>query len=116
VSIVATASSKTVESTQRLRRPHKTPVSAITCATASNTRSGREDPAIRLRQYTSVDGSNDICSSDRPQATFHRRSNFSASAVWVSDRSYSSLSTSTLPTRSAGSGRPVQHLERFRWS
>src|SRR5208282_6083554 len=54
-------------------------------------------------------GSNEVCNSDRPQATFHRMSNFSASAVWVSDRSYSSFSTSTLPTRSAGSdGRPVR--------
>jgi len=66
------------------------------------------DAAIRLRQYTSIDGSNDICVSDRPHATFHRMSNFNACAVRASDRSCSSLSTSTLPTRSAGSdGRPV---------
>ena len=55
VSIVATASSKTVESTHRFRRPRKIPVWAITSATASNTRSGRADFAIRLRQYTSVE-------------------------------------------------------------
>ena len=60
VSWVATASSNTVESTHRLRRPRKTPVAAISSATASKTRSGRVGAAIRLRQYTSVDGSNDI--------------------------------------------------------
>ncbi|HZA15596.1 MAG TPA: hypothetical protein VE645_01650 [Pseudonocardiaceae bacterium] len=49
-----------MESTQRLRRPRKIPVSAITAATASNTRSGRFDAAIRRRQYTNVDASNDI--------------------------------------------------------
>src|SRR6266702_2602629 len=98
-----------VESTQRLRRPRNTPISAITSATASNTRSGRPDFAIRLRQYTSVDGSKLTSVSDRPHATFHRMSNFSASAVCGSDRSYSSFSTSTDPTRSAGSdGRPVR--------
>ena len=109
VSWVATASSNTVESTHRLRRPRNMPVAAMTSATASNTRSGRPEAAIRLRQYTSVDGSKLIWVSDRPQATFHRISNFSASAVCGSDRSYSSLSTSTDPTRSAGSdGRPVR--------
>ena len=50
VSWVATASSNTVESTSLLRRPRRIPVSAITSATASNTRSGRADFAIRLRQ------------------------------------------------------------------
>ena len=109
VSWVATASSNTVESTHRFRRPRNMPVAAMTSATASNTRSGRPEAAIRLRQYTSVDGSKLIWVSDRPQATFHRISNFSASAVCGSDRSYSSLSTSTDPTRSAGSdGRPVR--------
>ena len=55
-----------------------------------------------------MDGSKLTWSSDRPQAAFHRISNFSASAVCGSDRSCSSLSTSTDPTRSAGSdGRPV---------
>ena len=85
------------------------PVWAITSATASKTRSGRPDFAIRLRQYTSVDASKLTWVSDRPQATFHRMSYFSASAVCGSDRSYSSFSTSTLPTRSAGNdGRPVR--------
>lgn len=113
VSWVATASSNTVESTQRLRRPRRIPVSAITSATTSNTRSGRFERAIRRRQYTSVDGSNDIWVSDRPHATFHRISNFNASAVCASERSYSSLSTSTEPTRSAGSdGRPVDDTNR----
>jgi hypothetical protein len=113
VSWVATASSNTAGSTHRFRRPRKIPVCAMSSATASNTRSGRSEAAIRLRQYTRTDGSKLIASSDRPQATFHRRSYFSASAVWVSDRSYSSLSTSTEPARSAGSdGRPVRDGNR----
>ncbi len=74
MSWVATASSNTVESTHRLRRPRRIPVSAITRATASNTRSGRSEAAIRLRQYTRVDGSNEVCVNDRPHATFHRMS------------------------------------------
>ncbi len=113
VSWVATASSNTVESTQPFRCPRRIPVSAITSATASNTRCGRSEAAIRLRQYTSMDGSKLVSSSDRPQAIFHRRSYFSASAVCGSDRSCSSLSTSTDPTRSAGSdGRPVRDGNR----
>jgi hypothetical protein len=108
VSWAETASSKTVESTHRFRRPRKIPVCAMTSATASNTRSGRSEAAIRRRQYTRVDGSKDIWVSDRPHATFHRMPYFSASAVWGSDRSCNSFSTSTAPTRSAGSdGRPV---------
>jgi hypothetical protein len=74
VSWVATASSNTVESTHRFRRPRRIPVSAVTRATASNTRSGRSEAAIRFRQYTSVEGSNDTCVSDRPHATFQRMS------------------------------------------
>ena len=74
VSWVATASSNTVESTHRFRRPRSIPVSAMTFATASNTRSGRSEAAIRFRQYTSVDGSNEVCVSDRPHATFQRMS------------------------------------------
>jgi hypothetical protein len=89
------------------------PVSAITSDTASNTRSGRCEAAIRRRQYTNVDGSKDVCVSDRPHATFHRMSNRNASAVCASDRSNSSLSTSTDPTRSAGSdGRPIRDGNR----
>ena len=88
--------------------PARSPSAAITSATASNTRSGRSEAAIRLRQCTSAVGSNDDCSSDRPHATFHRMSKHKASAVWASDSAYSSFSTSTAPTRSAGSdGRPV---------
>ena len=113
VSWVATASSNTVESTHRRRRPRSTPVSAITSATLSNTRSGRSDPAIRLRQYTSVVGSNEPAVNDRPQATFHRMSYITASAVCRSDSAYSSLSTSTDPTRSAGNdGRPAPDPNR----
>ena len=48
-----------------------------------------------------MDGSKLVSSSDRPQAIFHRMSYFSASAVCGSDRSCSSFSTSTDPTRSA---------------
>ena len=59
----------------------------MTRATASNTRSERSEAAIRFRQYTSVDGSNEVCVSDRPHATFQRMSKRSASAVCGSDRS-----------------------------
>ena len=58
VSWVATASARIVESTARRRRPFKTPVSPITCRTASLIRCGRSDFASRRRQYTSVEGSN----------------------------------------------------------
>jgi hypothetical protein len=58
VSWVATASARIVESTARLRRPRRIPVSATTCRTASLIRCGRSDLASRLRHYTSVDGSN----------------------------------------------------------
>jgi hypothetical protein len=58
VSRVATASARIVESTARRRRPLNTPVSSITFPTASLTRCGRSDLAIRRRQYTSVEESN----------------------------------------------------------
>ena len=113
VSWVATASSNTVESTHRRRRPRSTPVSAITSATLSNTRSGRSDAAIRRRQYTNVVGSNEPAVNDRPQATFHRMSNVTASAVCRSDSPYNSFSTNTDPTSSAGNdGRPVPDPNR----
>jgi hypothetical protein len=81
VSWVATASAKIVESTARRRRPAKIPVCSITFLTASLTRCGRADFAIRFRQYTSVDGSNPGSSSGAPIATFHRTSNRTASAA-----------------------------------
>jgi hypothetical protein len=56
VSCVATASAKMVESTARRQRPLKIPVSWITLRTASLTRCGRSERAIRFRQYTSDDG------------------------------------------------------------
>jgi hypothetical protein len=49
--------------------------------TASLTRCGRPDFAIRLRQYTSADGSNPGSSSAAPIAAFHRTSNVTAPAV-----------------------------------
>jgi hypothetical protein len=70
-----------VESTARRRRPLRIPVCSTTCLTASLTRCGRADPAIRFRQYTSDDGSNPASSSDAPIAAFHRTSNRTASAV-----------------------------------
>jgi len=81
VSWVATASASTVESTARRRRPIKIPVCPITALTASLTRYGRADPAIRLRQCTRVDGSNPGSSSAAPIAAFHRTSNRTASAA-----------------------------------
>jgi hypothetical protein len=57
------------------------PVSPITVRTASLTRCGRSERAIRFRQYTSEEGSNPGSSSDAPIATFHRTSNRTASAA-----------------------------------
>ena len=81
MSWVATASARIVESTARRRRPFKIPVCSITFLTASLTRCGRSDFAIRFRQYTSEDGSNPGSSSAAPIAAFHRTSNRTASAV-----------------------------------
>jgi hypothetical protein len=81
VSWVATASARIVESTARRRRPVRIPVCPATLRTASLTRCGRADFASRLRQYTSEDGSNPGSSRLAPMATFHRTSNFTASAV-----------------------------------
>ena len=81
VSWVATASARIVESTARRRRPFSTPVCSTISRIASLTRCGRSDFAIRPRQYTSEDGSNPASSIASPQATFHRTSNRTASAV-----------------------------------
>ncbi len=81
VSWVATPSARIVESTARRRRPFSTPVCSITVFTASLTRCGRPDFAIRRRQYTSEEGSNPASASDAPMATFHRTSKRTASAV-----------------------------------
>jgi hypothetical protein len=48
------------------------PVCPITALTASLTRCGRADFAIRFRQYTSEDGLNPGSSRLAPMATFHR--------------------------------------------
>jgi hypothetical protein len=61
-----------------------------------------------------VDGSNDIVVSDRPHAAFHRISNFTASAVWVSNRSNSSLSTSTDDRIRRQRRPPGRRLEQVR--
>ncbi len=108
VSWVATASARIVESTARRRRPLSTPVSSITFLTASFTRCGRFDFAIRFRQYTSDDGSNPASASDNPVATFHRTSNRTASAVSRSEKSCSTCRVSTAAIWVAGSdGRPT---------
>jgi hypothetical protein len=81
VSWVATASARIVESTARRRRPRKIPVCSATILTASLIRCGRAGFAIRLRQYTRVDGSNPGSSSAAAIAAFHRTSNRTAPAV-----------------------------------
>jgi hypothetical protein len=81
--------------------------SAGDCATAESS-AGDCATAESSAGDSATAGSNDICVNDRTHATFHRMSNISASAVCRSDKAHNSLSTSTLPTRSAGSdGRPV---------
>ena len=80
VSWVATASARIVESTAR-RRLFSTLVCSTISRIASLTRCGRSVFAIRPRQYTSEDGSNPWSSIASPQATFHRTSNRTASAV-----------------------------------
>src|ERR1700682_6241190 len=107
VSWVATASARIVESTARLRRPDRIPVSATTRRTASLIRCGRSDFASRLRQYTSVVGSNPLWSNAIPVATFHRRSHRAASAASRSDRSCRVCSTRIEAITDAGiDGRP----------
>jgi hypothetical protein len=56
VSWVATASSRTTESSARRVRPFSTPVAATTPRTASKMRCGDRDSRRRLRQYVSVVG------------------------------------------------------------
>jgi hypothetical protein len=56
VSWVATASSKTAESSARLVLPFNTPVAATTSATASKIRLGRSEAASRCRQYVNTLG------------------------------------------------------------
>ena len=80
VSCVATASARIVESTAR-RRPRKIPVCSTTVLTASLTRCGRFEAAIRRRQYTSEEGSKPGSPTAAPIATIHRTSNRTASAV-----------------------------------
>ena len=107
VSWVATASATIVESTARLPRPRRIPVSSTTLRTASLIRCGRSDFANRFRQYTSVDGSNPLWSNAIPVATFHRRSHRAASAVSRSERSYRVCNTRIEAITDAGiDGRP----------
>ena len=104
---MATASAKIVESTARRRRPASTPVCSTISRIASLTRCGRPDLAIRPRQYTSEDGSNPASSIASPQATFHRTSNRTASAVSRSEKSCRDCSASTAAIRVAsGDSRP----------
>ena len=81
VSCVATASARMAGSAARRRRPFKTRFCSTILRTASLTRRGRTDFAIRFRQYTSDDGLNPGSSRLAPMATFHRTSNFTASAI-----------------------------------
>src|SRR6202171_4836196 len=107
VSWVATASARIVESTARLRRPRRIPVSSTTCRTASLIRCGRVDFASRLRQYTNVDGSNPLWSNAIPVATFHRTSHRAAASVSPSERSCRVCNTRIEAITDAGiDGRP----------
>jgi hypothetical protein len=107
VSWAATAPARIVESTARRRRPVRIPVCSITFLTASLTRCGRADFAIRFRQYTSVEGSNPLSSSDTPMATFHRTSNRTASAASRPEKPCSACSVITAAICVAGTdGRP----------
>jgi hypothetical protein len=56
VSWVATASSRSVESSTRRRRPCSTPVCSTTWQTASKIRLGCGEARSRARQYTSTVG------------------------------------------------------------
>ena len=97
-----------VESTALRRRPASTPVASITCRTASLTRCGRFERAIRRRQYTSDEGSKPSSSNDNPHATFHRKSQRTASAHSRSDNPCSACNVITAAIRVAGSdGRPM---------
>ena len=102
VSWVATASSRTVESSTRRPRPVNTPVDSTTWPTASKTRRGRADARSRLRQYTSTVGWNPSSSRRSPQATFQAMSRRSALAASRSLKPSNACNTMTLPTTSAG--------------
>ena len=79
----------------------------LTCRIASFTRCGRVDRAIRRRQYTNLDGSNPSSSNDHPHATFHRRSQRTASAHSRSDNPCNACNVNTAAIRVAGNdGRP----------
>jgi hypothetical protein len=113
VSCLATASSRTVESTARRRLPFRTPVSATTSAMASMIRCGFPDPARRLRQYVSVLGWNALSVNPYPHAAFQRRSYVNASAVSRSERPCNACNTSTDPMTGAGTdGRPRRDGKR----
>jgi hypothetical protein len=102
VSWVATASSRTVASSTRRRRPASTPVASTTARTASKTRRGRSEARMRLRQYTSTVGWNPSSSRRSPQATFQAMSRRSALAASRSLKPSNACSTMTLATTSAG--------------
>ena len=102
MSWVATASSKTVESSTRRPRPRSTPVAATTWPTASKIRRGRSEDRRRLRQYTSTVGWNPSSSSRSPQATFQAMSRRNALMASRSDRPSKACSTITVATTSAG--------------
>jgi hypothetical protein len=102
VSWVATASSKTVESSTRRHRPANTPVASTTSRTTSKIRRGRAEVRSRARQYTSTVGWNPSSSSRSPQATFQAMSRRSALMASRSLKPSSACSTSTVATTSAG--------------
>src|SRR5450830_1659655 len=107
VSRLATASSRTVESTARRRLPASTPHLATPCATASRIRSGRLLAARRVRQYMNVKGRSATASIAKPHAGFHRRSNVNASTATRSDRLCNVCSTNAEAITEAGNdGRP----------
>lgn len=113
VSCLATASSRTVESTALRRLPFRIPASATTSAMASMIRCGFPDPARRRRQYVSVLGWNAVSVSPYPHAAFQRRSKVKASAVSRSERPCNACSTSTEPMTGAGTeGRPRRDGKR----
>lgn len=113
VSCLATASSRTVESTPRRRLPFRMPVSTTTSAIASMIRCGFPDPARRRRQYVSVLGWNAVSVSPCPHAAFQRRSYVNASAVSRSESPCNACNTSTGPITGAGTdGRPRRDGKR----
>jgi hypothetical protein len=102
VSWVATASSKTVESSTRRPRPLSTPVWSTTWRTAAKIRRGRSEARSRARQYTRTVGWNPSSSSRSPQATFPAMSRRNALIASRSLRPSSACSTITVATTSVG--------------